>query len=203
METPNGRVQFLQVVGITSDELQALKRWDTAKFLDLLKSAIPLAMIDLARDTLLSRPEFRKSVEEGCVKDGSSTAALYVGALSWQQDDQASPGAQTAVTFGANGLRDFGPVLKGRIPHGQSLLVRGPEAVVVFEPGERSGLEERSTDGSTVLHIALTASDAQVLANLVQPKAGTYELPTLPELRIVVERSEIKDRDGNVVEVIG
>jgi hypothetical protein len=52
-------------------------------------------------------------------------------------------------------------------------------------------------------HVSLTESDAQLLADLVRPKAGTYVLPGLPELQIVVERSEIKDSEGHVIEVIG
>src|SRR6185295_17010434 len=33
IETPNGSVKFLQVVGITLDELQAIKCWNSEKFL--------------------------------------------------------------------------------------------------------------------------------------------------------------------------
>ena len=36
VETPNGRVEFLQIVGITTDELSAIKSWRTAAFLDLI-----------------------------------------------------------------------------------------------------------------------------------------------------------------------
>jgi suppressor of fused len=202
--THNGRVQFIQIVGITLDELQAIKRWHSAKFLELLTATIPLGVTDLSRDTLLSRPEIRKAVDEGCLKDGSSTGTLYVTVLSWQQpNEHASQGTPTTVTIGANGVRDLGPVLKGRIPHGEILVLSGSNAAVVFEPGERSGVEVRDSDGFTHLAISLTAQDALQLADLVQPKAGTYVLAGLPELRIVVERSEIKDGDGNVVEVIG
>ncbi|MES1263324.1 MAG: hypothetical protein ABUL69_03135, partial [Peristeroidobacter soli] len=41
------------------------------------------------------------------------------------------------------------------------------------------------------------------LADLVQPIAGTYTSPELPDFKVIVERTEIKDPDGNVVETIG
>jgi suppressor of fused-like protein len=204
IQTPNGRVQFLQIMGISLDELRVLKRWRSEKFLELLTSEIPLGLTDLSRDTLLSRPDVRQKVEEGCLQDGSSTGMLYVSRLAWERPDgQGSPGAATTVIIGANGVRDLGPVLKGRIPHGENLMICASDAVVGFEPGERCGVEAREKDGFTSLHILLTAQAARELAELVQPKAGTYVLVEWPELRIVVERSEIKDREGKVVEVIG
>lgn len=204
IETPNGRVRFLQVAGITLDELQALKRWHSVKFLHLLTATIPLALTDLDRDSILFRPAIRKTIDDGCLKDGSSTAHLHVSALSWEQKKQrGSKTPLTIVTLGANGARDLGPILKGRIPYGEDLTIHGSSAAVWFEPGEETTFKLMELMGSTYIRVSLTASDAQQLADLIQPKTGTYTLPTLPQLQLIIEPSEITDREGNVVEVIG
>jgi hypothetical protein len=203
METPNGRVQFLQIVGITLDELRAIKRWDTKKFLESTRDALPLGMTDLARDTLLSVPAVRTAVEEGCSRDGSSTAALHVQTLMWKQERRLIRGTKTRITLKANAVGDFGSLLLGRIGHGRTLAVIGKDAVVVFEPGDRGHLKVDDGEQGSVLHVKLTSADANGLSERLQPKAGIYEVPGIPGLEILVERAEIKDSDGRVVEVIG
>lgn len=37
MDTPHGVVQFLQIVGLTSDELQAAQRWNGIGILNIMK----------------------------------------------------------------------------------------------------------------------------------------------------------------------
>jgi suppressor of fused len=49
IETANGRVEFLQVVGITEGELTAMKKTSTAAVLDGLRAHDPLLRIDPAR----------------------------------------------------------------------------------------------------------------------------------------------------------
>jgi hypothetical protein len=64
-------------------------------------------------------------------------------------------------------------------------------------------LKVANAGGFTSLHVLLTKAEAELLADLERPKAETYVLPGLPQLQIIVERSEIKDNEGHVVEVIG
>src|SRR5918995_1872532 len=46
IDTPNGRLEFLQIVGLTMDELEAISSWNAAAFLDLRRRADPLLLTD-------------------------------------------------------------------------------------------------------------------------------------------------------------
>lgn len=203
IHTPNGRVQFLQVIGITLDELAAIRSWQSAKFLELLTSVIPLGITDLTRASLLERPEIRARVDEGRERDGSSTDVLHVSALKWTQERRLLRGTLSTITLGATGARDLGPALRGRIPHDGTLAIIGPESVVVFEPGATPNVEVRTKDNFSALHVILPAATARALSELVQPKAGIYECPELPGVRFVVEPSQITDAEGRVVRTVG
>lgn len=47
MDTPNGHMIFLQAVGITVDELEAVMCWNTGKFLAELEKTCPMGIVDL------------------------------------------------------------------------------------------------------------------------------------------------------------
>ncbi len=53
IHTSNGRVEFLQMVGITGDELEAMQTWNTLGVLSAGLSYMPSYITDLTRDSLL------------------------------------------------------------------------------------------------------------------------------------------------------
>jgi hypothetical protein len=63
--TPHGHLQFLQVVGITSDELRTMQQWTTTDFLAILSIDNPLLVTDLARKSLLNNPDKAALIHEG------------------------------------------------------------------------------------------------------------------------------------------
>src|SRR5262249_29213536 len=76
MATPNGRVEFLQVVGLTMDELEAISSWDAAAFLELRSRDDPLLLTDLSRTSWLADPTFAAKVARRSKRDGSSCGWL-------------------------------------------------------------------------------------------------------------------------------
>jgi hypothetical protein len=56
IHTPHGKVQFLQLVGATLDELAAARAWDVGRFLELLATRHPLLVTDLSRPSVLEDP---------------------------------------------------------------------------------------------------------------------------------------------------
>jgi hypothetical protein len=52
LATPNGRVEFLQIVGLTMDELEAIWSWNATAFLELRERDDPLLLTDLSRSSL-------------------------------------------------------------------------------------------------------------------------------------------------------
>ncbi|RSM61688.1 hypothetical protein DMH04_53875 [Kibdelosporangium aridum] len=64
IDTPNGAVQFLQLVGLTPDEYEAATEWHTESLLGLLQPQMPLAVTDIDRSSLLT-PELAETVRAG------------------------------------------------------------------------------------------------------------------------------------------
>lgn len=56
IETPHGYLKFVQIVGITLDELKIMQQWTTADLLAILSADNPLLVTDLARKSLLNEP---------------------------------------------------------------------------------------------------------------------------------------------------
>ena len=63
ISTPHGRVTFVQLVGITVDELAAIKAWSSAAYLSLWRETNPLLVTDVDRSSLLADEAFVAQVE--------------------------------------------------------------------------------------------------------------------------------------------
>lgn len=203
VQSVNGSVRFLQLVGITLDEAITIKRWDATKFCAFLLEKFPLAITDLDRKSLLSDPIVAAECERRLAVDGSSASQLFIGKLSWEIRKRLLRKPEVIVTVGANGVRDFGPVLKGRVPFGRELSLSSKEAMIVFEPGDTFEVEVQREKDFEFLVVSCPGPVATRLADLIRPIAGTYTSPELPDFKVIVERTEIKDPEGNVVETIG
>lgn len=76
IETVHGRVRFLQVVGLTMDEYEAVQLWNTTALLETLAPAMPLFVTDVGRTTLLGDPARAARVEaRGSRRKGRARAA--------------------------------------------------------------------------------------------------------------------------------
>jgi suppressor of fused len=195
IETPHGNMKFLQVVGITLDELSAAQTWDTTKFLEVLARAHPLLITDLDRRSILETPARAAEIAEGAKRDGSSTDLLNVSSVEWTVTKN-----QLRIAVGASNVATLIRALEGRILHDRTLALIGPGSTIVFEPSDDVAWEEED-DGVLVLDLGKKA--VLQLAQTLRPKRGEYEVPALPRVIFEVRPSEIKDAEGNVVEVIG
>lgn len=190
IDTPHGRVQFLQLVGITADELEACRAWNTESFGGVLKKSNPLLVTDLRRKSILSDPLLLAEVEEGRSRDGSSSAVSLT--LSWRKD-----GRGYVVTINANGAAALPTYVQGRLEHGYDLMLSGPQQQVMLRPGETSSA---SADGE-LLNITL-GQEARAMMRSVAAQRGRYEIEGT-DLVIEVVTARILDQDGNVVDEIG
>lgn len=197
--TPSGEVAFLQIVGITLEELKAKKRWQGEPFLEILGTHVPGLVTDLGRSSILEIPGVAERMREGARADGSSTGMLYVSDLRWEERGGWLRKKELTITLGANMARDFGAILAGRIPFGEMLVIAGGKKPVVFEPGDPVSW----SDDGTLFHVSLPAAAAREAEEGVPPRAGTWRLPSAPGLIFEVEKSYIRDPHGNMVETIG
>jgi suppressor of fused-like protein len=195
IDTPHGGLEFLQIVGLTLDEYAACQRWETGHLLAALEPHLPLLQTDVTRESLLHRPEVAAAVDAGIRRDGSSTGSVYVTDARWTREQE-----RTIVTFGANAAEHIAAVLAGRLPHGRGLAVDGPHQHVLIRPAAERAITEIS--GET-LELSLPPDAVSELTGLLRPVAGVYPLSTVPDLAIEIIRSQIRDRDGNVVREVG
>jgi hypothetical protein len=203
IDTPNGRLQFLQLVGTTLDELAAAQAWDTEKFLAMMAVTNPLLVTDLARRSILGDPNTARKVEESTAREGSSSGSLAVRELQIVSPPATEPDAKSlTIVLGASGVSDVQSLLRSRTGFGRTFLISGPKAVVVIVPAEQFAWQR--VDADDHVKVELPASAARSLAAILQSRRGEYRTPDLPDLTIRVVPSEIKDHTGtHVVRVIG
>ncbi|GAA1377076.1 suppressor of fused domain protein [Catellatospora chokoriensis] len=195
IDTPHGRVRFLQVVGLTLEEYAVVEQWDAQRLLDALRPRLPLLVTDLDRGDLTSDAEVAAAISRGVRQDGSSTGALFVAEASWQREDGV-----TTLTVGANAATRIGRVLAARLPFDRELYLAGPESGVRIRPGTRLALAQEA-DG--LLDLQITPEVLAELAGLLRPVAGVHRLAAAPELTVRIVRSQIRDQSGAVVAEVG
>ncbi len=196
LDTPNGAVEFLQIVGITTDELELAQSWDTARFLQLLERKHPLLVTDLGRASALADPDFAASAAAGAAREGSSQSGTAIGHLTWERTD-----AGLVIEIGALAIRAVGRAFAGRLPHGRGFVIESPTHFISFQPGE-TAFEIRN-DGDLELCV-VSLSDAAVAAiAAIEPVRGETTHPELGDITIRVVPSVIRDQEGNETETIG
>lgn len=199
IETPNGRIQFIQVVGITDDEELAIKQWATLKALGVFQQHLPLLVTDLGRDSLLSNPDVKRLLKDGAIADGSNTSALFIDQLSWVETRRLLRPASIQITMGARQVVELVSLLPFRIPCHRSFELIGQQCQIAINPSERNGYQLNGEN----LSLNLSFQSANEVAASLLPREKVYEFRSFPELRIQVKKTFIKDQAGNVVNTIG
>lgn len=193
IETPSGKVVFLQMLGLTAEDLADTKSWQSAKMYGLLQQVYPKGVTVMDRQSLRSDPKIAAAIEEGRERDGSSMGGVYIDRLGLERD-----GDRLIVTIGALMAGQLGATLAGRLPHGAGAYLSGQGAMLVVSPAERTSIAW-GEDG--VVDLGLTNDAVAQIRQTVQPVVGDYVCPD--EVTWRVEKTEVKNSDGDVVETIG
>lgn len=195
IDTPHGRVVFLQVVGLTLAEHAVIEQWETGALLDALRPHLPLLVTDLDRGDLTGDPAVAAAIAEGIRRDGSSTGSLFVEEAGWHSEH-----GRTTLTFGANAAEQIARVLTSRLPVGRELHIDAANSGVRLRPGPRTAVTPHENG---LLDVELTAQAVAELAAVLLPEAGARPLPSVPQLTVRIVRSQIRDADGAVVAEVG
>jgi suppressor of fused-like protein len=174
--TPHGRVQFLQVVGLTGDEYAAVRQWDTDGVLSLLADRLPLLVTDLDRVSVTDDPAVRAAIEAGRVRDGSSTGLLLVAGFRWTMD-----GDSIRLTFKHVTAATVAQAVRDRLAHGRHLLLEGNGTRAVLRSAEVFAARQPD-DG--VLEVDLPAEAVAALPGAFVP--GTHAVPGASRLTVEV-----------------
>ncbi|KKO52853.1 suppressor of fused domain protein [Paenibacillus sp. DMB20] len=200
VDTPNGQVQFLQMVGITGEELESMQTWNTLGMLKACLEHMPHYITDLSRDSLVRVPAVSEAVQRGMEQDGSNTGFLYVDQLAWEPGKNRLLGkAPATLRLGAKQAGIIGKLLQGRILKGKDLNLVSSDIRVVLEPGAKADFET----GEDGIRMKLDEATAAELSRKLQPKEGLIELSAFKGISIQIVKTHIKDQEGNVVSTIG
>lgn len=101
------------------------------------------------------------------------------------------------LTIGARVAGVLGERLNSRLPHGREFLLHSPDAELLFLPGGRTGIQLGDKEAT----LTLDPADLSRLAATLRARAGQYMAPD--GVIWNVERTEITDSEGNVIETIG
>jgi hypothetical protein len=193
IDTPNGRVRFVQVVGITLDEYDMVRRWNVYSMVELLGRGNPLQVTDLWRSSILDDPSTAAEAEAGRVADGSSMDGVFVDRLEWSESDD---GLQ--VVIGAAAVDDLRIMLEGRLAFGRPGFLEGAEQRLDLVPGDSVGRHRHQE----ALALELSPEAISAMASL-PAKAGRYTWPEVPGLTLDVQVTIVTDEDGREVGRVG
>lgn len=175
---PFGAVEFLQIVGVTDDEIELCRSWSTEGMLGVVARDDPMLVTRLGRVSVLADPEVRAEAQGRAAADGASLTELRVGTLEWER----RRGRATVVRLGAGAAAALGPAL-GRelVGEGATFAVLGDDAQMHFAIGP---LGWTVTGGDLEITIALDS--VAELATLFDGRTGWGRHPDLPGLRFQV-----------------
>ncbi len=195
----NGSFSFLQMVGLTRGEYEALQAWDPAALVELIRERDPLLLMDVERKSYLRDPEFVRAVDEGRERDGSSTGVLYGLAILWFDVD-----GELQIHVDESSARAVRTSAKSRLAHGNAMLLFGEprktsrpdgslviqsQVNIVLQP-ELGRSEVSELEGRKVAVIRLTDAAVRELGEQLSDEPGSYVLPSLPRVRFIVATAE-------------
>ncbi len=178
LQTENGTVEFVQVIGLHAEELTALKAWHSGPFIEVLRERSPLLLTDPARRSLLEDPEAAKKIQEGIERDGSSNVRSMGDVVAF-----------TLHSGNRKALLSLGPVSANVLRESLDRLVRRGKPSLCTRPGEdpvsvvfvASESPNWSADKQGAFVVRLTPPVVDALEQRLVPGA-TFELPELPGL---------------------
>ncbi len=198
IDTANGSLEFLQVVGITDDEYLAMLRWNTERVLDVLATELPLLLTDTGRRSMLEKPSVSNRIDAGARSEGSSTHLLFTEHASWSQR-RGLTGRRTSILLDVNTAIKASLIIPARLPFGNNLTLHSREGAVTFEPGNTPMVRTEEDDH---LVIVLPQRLIEGVAGTLGRGSGSFTIQELPMVEVRVEPTLIRDRKGNVVKTI-
>lgn len=200
IDTPNGKMEFIQMVGISEDELEAMQTWNTLGVLQAGMKQIPSYTTDLTRTSLLQNPEVAEAVVRGMEEDGSNTGFLFVDQLAWEVEKKSwfnKP--SNVVQLGAKQAAVISKLLRGRILKDKDLTLVGQQITIIFKAGPQVGYSENGQEITITLNKAAVGELSQRLI----PQESQFTISSLAGVSFQILKTHIKNQEGAVVKTIG
>ena len=179
LDGPFGRVEFLQIVGVTADELEACRSWDTAGLIGWLAKADGWLVTRPDRRSILAEPHRAAELDQ-LTAASPGFRELVVGTLRVTR----RPFGRAVVTIGGGASAALGPALRRELAKaGDSFVVLGDTGQVRFAVGADA---HWSIEGESV-QVTVPPDEVEALANLFGGQKGWGSHPSLSGLRFHVE----------------
>lgn len=196
IDSPNGKVRFVQLVGLTLDEYELIDQWSVNGFQTFLEEAYPLCVTALDRKSLLDEAITKTRILERVKTEGSSKGTVFCGSeLSWLVDHQ-----RLVVRLKATQVESLIRGIRGRVAFGRPFVLQGEPQSIVWEA---SGDAWAFAPEEAVVRVRLTTEMASWIEGHLVPVRGVYACGGTDGLRIEVTPAEIRDQSGEIVRVVG
>ena len=195
---PFGEFSFLQAVGITADDHQAMCNWDTAGVLELARQQDPLLITDLARRSWTDDPAFAAAAEDGSRREGSSQGGVFLADLAVDVGEDRS----VEVRCGVTGARDMRRLLDRRLPFGRGFQMIARGAQIGLEPAFNEEPSALLLDANGNAILKLSADDVATLRDSLSTPVGTHTLESVPAFVLRIHPTEVRGQDGERVATI-
>ncbi len=192
IETPNGLVKFLQIVGLCGDEYTLIQQGYFAPVSRRVAALAPLSITDILRPSILRDPTVLAALTE---EEPDDTQREVFGTIAEWSDTSGRLELRLAATI----VPQLKGMLRGLATHGEPIAVYGRGTGIVFELASQFGWQEEEG----LLRLSLTKDIATASADELQPRRGTYQVPAANNVRINVAPVDIKDGEGKVVRTHG
>jgi suppressor of fused len=195
IDSPHGRLRFLQVVGLTSDEYDAALTWNTAGLLELKGRQTALLVTSLTRPSIILDPTLRSELESRSRQEGSKTGMVFNDSARWDMQKRLLRAPRVIVSVGVQAARQSASIIAARIPHGRSFALIAAEHRIEFTPGVVAF--KQIDDGR--LTLAIPDGLLAELLEVLRADVGDYKLRGIDDLLIRIQPTIIRDAEGKVV----
>jgi len=171
IKTQNGTVAFLQVVGLTLDELDLLKRSNPDHFFSIArKGSGRLLIIDLNRQSFFEDPKTRTLLQQSDSSVGDYLGAITCPTAEWYFMTRASVSLPVSV------IQPLKEQLLERVLNGFELVLNGSDCKIVFRTASVAAFSIEDT----ALIIELPSDTTKAFAQKLQVVAAIHNFEGIP-----------------------
>lgn len=179
LDGPFGRVDFLQVVGLTAAELELCRAWNTEGVADLLVRQDRLMVTRLDRPDLNADPALASEAADRAAADGSALHELRIATLKLHRRWRG----RADVEMGSGAAAALGPALRRElVAPGASFVVVGDESALRFVLADSAGWDW-TADG---IEARVVPDGVEHVAGLFDGRTGWGHASDWPHLRFHV-----------------
>jgi suppressor of fused len=194
INTINGTVEFIQVVGLTQDESAAAQRWETRRVMTLLRPYMPLFITHLKRGSIMKFAAVANQVNDGIRREGSATGVVLTDLLEVKATKRFWREPLASIRLGARQIEQLIALLPLRLKFERPFSLSGPG----WTARRNSWRIERG-----LVCLCVTKATVEEIATLLQVRQGVYKLPSFPNILWDVKQTTIRNAEGEIVDIVG